>query len=249
VKLHAFGRFEIELDGQRLEFSGKSPRRVLALLKAIVAGGPVPLPSSRLVDTLWADEEGDAGRKALEVCLVRLRKLLGHTDSVIVRDEQISLNRSLCWVDAWAFADLVESVESGSELPRALARLGAHALDLYRGNLLPADGENRSVIVSRLRLRDQLIRLVSLLGKQMESDGRWDEALACYRRGIDADELAEEFYQGVMRCHAATGRSAEGIATYRRLRQTLSVVLGLNPSTQTEQLVQLLRGEQGRPQA
>ena len=45
VKIHALGRFEIELDGQRLEFSGKAPRRVLALLKAIVAGGPAPLPA------------------------------------------------------------------------------------------------------------------------------------------------------------------------------------------------------------
>ena len=249
VKIHALGRFEVELDGQRLEFTGKAPRRVLALLKAIVAGGPAPLSASHLVDSLWPDEEGDAGRKALEVCLVRLRKLVGHTEAVLVRDEQISLNRSLCWVDAWAFTNLVEAIESGDESPRASARLGTHALDLYRGNLLPADGENRTVIVARLKLRDLLARLVSRLGQEMEAEGRWDEALACYRRGIDADELAEEFYQGVMRCHAATGRSAEGIATYRRLRQTLSVVLGLTPSTQTEQLVQLLREERGRPQA
>ena len=64
-----------------------------------------------------------------------------------------------------------------------------------------------------------------------------------YRRGIDADELAEEFYQGVMRCHAAMGRTAEGMAAFRRLRQTLSVVLGVKPSQKSEQLMQLL----GRP--
>ena len=164
-----------------------------------------------------------------------------------MRDEQISLNRSLCWVDAWTFTELVDIIQSSEQSSRAMARLGTHALDLYRGNLLPADGDDRTVIVSRLKLRDQLIRLVSALGEQMEADGRWDEALACYRRGIDADELAEEFYQGVMRCHAATGRSAEGIATYRRLRQTLSVVLGLKPSTQTEQLAQLLKDERTGP--
>jgi len=64
--------------------------------------------------------------------------------------------------------------------------------------------------------------------------------LECYRRGIEADELAEEFYQGVMRCHAAMGRTAEGMAAYRRLRQTLSVVLGVQPSESSEQLMQLL---------
>lgn len=247
VKIHALGRFEIECDGQTLEFSGKAPRRVLAVLKAIVAGGGKPVPSARLVDALWTDDEGDAGRKALDVSLVRLRKLLGHPEAVIVRDEQVSLNRDLCWVDAWAFADLVEMVEAGEESPMARARMGVHALELYRGNFLPADEEDRTLIVARLKLRDLFARLVSALGREMEENGNGDQALACYRRGIDADELAEEFYQGMMRCHAATGRSAEGIAVYRRLRQTLSVVLGMKPSARTEQLVQLLRDQSAGP--
>ena len=247
VRIRTLGRFEIECDGQMLEFSAKAPRRVLAVLKAIVAGEGKPAPSARLVDAIWPDDEGDAGRKALEVCLVRLRKLLGQTDAVVVRDEKVSLNRQLCWVDAWAFADMVVMVESGDENPKVLSRLGNHALDLYKGNLLPADEEDRTVIMARLKLRDQFTRLVSALGQQMEASGNWDQALACYRRGIDADELSEEFYQGVMRCHAATGRPAEGLAVYRRLRQTLSLVLGLKPSTRSEQLVQLLRGERAGP--
>jgi two-component SAPR family response regulator len=220
---------------------------VLALLKAIVAGGGVPVPSARLVDTLWPDEEGDAGAKALGVCLVRLRKLLGHAEAVVVRDEQVSLNRDLCWVDAWAFTDMVRMVESGDGSTQPITRPGMHAVELYRGSLLPADDQDGAIIVTRLKLRDMHAQLVSTVGQQMEASGNWKQALACYRRGIDADELAEEFYQGMMRCHAATGRSAEGIAVYRRLRQTLSVVLGLQPSSSTEQLVQLLRDERAGP--
>jgi two-component SAPR family response regulator len=49
------------------------------------------------------------------------------------------------------------------------------------------------------------------MGRQMEAGGNWDQALACYRRGIDADELAEEFYQGMMRCHAATGPATHSL--------------------------------------
>jgi DNA-binding SARP family transcriptional activator len=247
VRIRALGRFEIECDGETLEFSGKAPRRVLAVLKSLVAGGGIAVPSARLVDTLWPDEEGDAGGKALGVCLVRLRKLLGHAEAVVVRDEQVSLNRHLCWVDAWAFTDLVKIVESGGEPPQSRSRLGMHALELYRGSLLPADEEDGTIIVARLKLRDIHAQLVSTVGQQMEASGDWRQALNCYRHGIEADELAEEFYQGMMRCHAATGRSAEGIAVYRRLRQTLSVVLGLQPSNQTEQLVQLLRDESAGP--
>jgi pentatricopeptide repeat protein len=65
----------------------------------------------------------------------------------------------------------------------------------------------------------------------------------CYARGLDADDLAESFYQGLMRCHAAQGRIAEGIAVFRRLRQTLSVVLGVAPSTASEALVRRLHDQ------
>ncbi len=53
----------------------------------------------------------------------------------------------------------------------------------------------------------------------------------------DADDLTEEFFQGLMRCYAAQGRRAEAMSAFRRLRHALSVNLGLNPSAATEALV------------
>jgi len=226
VKILTLGRFEVLCEEQKLAFSGKAPRKVLAVLKAIVAGGGEAIAITNLVDGLWPDEEGDAGRKAFDVALVRLRRLLGNSEAVIVRDERVALNRDVCWVDAWAFARSVEMIEREEGTALALRRAGEQALRSYRGTFLPADPEDKSTVVMRLRLRDLLARLVSALGRQYEASGEWEAALACYRRGIDADELAEEFYQGVMRCHAAMGRAAEGMAAFRRLRQTLSVVLG-----------------------
>jgi LuxR family maltose regulon positive regulatory protein len=248
VKIHTLGRFEVLCDDQKLEFPGKAPRKVLAVLKVIVTGGGEAVPIAHLTDALWPDEDGDAARKAFDVALVRLRRLLGDANAVSVKDEQIALNRDVCWVDAWSFARNASMVERGEGTPQALRRLGQRALDYYRGAFLPAEPEDKGVVVARLKLRDQLARLVSALGRQFEATGDWEAALACYRRGIDADELAEEFYQGVMRCHAAAGRTAEGIATFRRLRQTLSVVLGVKPSAKSEQLMQLL-GRSGPEQS
>ena len=240
LKILTLGRFEISCDGQKVEYKGKAPRKVLAVLKAIVTAGGEPVAVAHLIDALWPDEEGDAGRKAFDVTLVRLRRLLGNADAVIVRDGQVGLNRDLCWVDAWAFAHNVETIERGVGTPEALLRMGQRALEAYRGSFLHAEPEDKAIVVMRLKLRDLLARLVSALGQQLEAAAEWEAALACYRRGIDADELAEEFYQGVMRCHSALGRSAEGLVTFRRLRQTLSVVLGIKPSAKSEQLMQLL---------
>jgi len=240
VKIFTLGRFEVLCDDQKLDFPGRAPRKVLAVLKAIVAGGGEAVAIAHLTDAFWPDEEGDAARKAFDVALVRLRRLLGNAEAVIVRDEQVALNREVCWVDAWTFARNVEVVERGEGTPQVLLRAGQRALESYRGAFLPADAEDKSVLVIRLKLRDLLSRLVSAVGRQLEATGEWEAALACYRRGIEADELAEEFYQGVMRCHAATGRTAEGMAAFRRLRQTLSVVLGVKPSERSERLMQLL---------
>jgi DNA-binding SARP family transcriptional activator len=237
IRIRTLGSFEVYRDGEKLEFSSRAPRKVLALLREIVAGGGEPVASSQLVDALWVDEEGDAGRKSLDVSLVRLRKLLGGSETVIVRDEQVTLNVDVCWVDAWAFGRLGEMVE---RCEGDLRRLGWRALELYRGSFLSGADETRQTVVTRLKLRDKLARLVSALGGQLEENQEFENAIECYRRGIDADELAEEFYQGVMRCHAAMGRPAEGMAAYRRLRQTLSVVLGVQPSEGSEQLMQLL---------
>ena len=86
-----------------------------------------------------------------------------------------------------------------------------------------------------------LARVLESIGAQLEEAGEWDQARACYQRGIEADELVEEFYLGLMRCYRALGRPAEGIAVFRRLRQTLSVVLGVAPSQGAETMLQALR--------
>ena len=65
--------------------------------------------------------------------------------------------------------------------------------------------------------------------------------MALYRRGIEADELAEDFYRGLMRCHQRREERAEALSAYRRLKHVLSVTLGIQPSAATEALATQLR--------
>lgn len=99
------------------------------------------------------------------MALVRLRRLLGHPEAVIVREETVALNRSVCWVDAWSFGHDVAAMERGEGTPRALLRAGQRALESYRGPFLPTDPEDKSIMVMRLKLRDQLARLVAALAE------------------------------------------------------------------------------------
>ena len=74
------------------------------------------------------------------------------------------------------------------------------------------------------------------LGEQLEAKRDWERAIDLYRRGLEADNLAESFYRGLMRALAATGDQAEALNAFRRCRELLSIVLGIKPSAETDRL-------------
>ena len=239
VKIRTLGTFELYVNDQLVEFVGKAPKKPLALLKALIANGGRQVPEERLLDALWPDEEADAARKSLDITVLRLRKLLGSIETIVVSDELIGLNPQLCWTDVWAFERRNAQTEAADGEAGTFA--AAAAVALYRGNFLPADAEEPWTVKARERLRAKFVRLVESVAQVDEAAGHWEKAMAHYLKGLEADDLVEAFHLGLMRCYRALGRPAEAMTTYRRLRQTLSVVLGIAPSPAAEALAQELR--------
>jgi DNA-binding SARP family transcriptional activator len=226
VRIFTLGRFEAQVNGERLEFSRKLPRKTLLLLKAIVALGGRDVPEQALCDALWGDEEGDAARNALSITVLRLRKLLGSNESIIHQGGKVLLNPEMCWVDAWVFEARLS--DTGFDSQKVLA--------LYGGTFLPEDeGESWSV-APRERLRGKFIDALSRYSVALESEGDLSGAFQCYMRGIDADPIVESFPLGLMRCYERLGKRTEALSVYRRLKHTLSVVLGVPPSDATQRL-------------
>ncbi len=229
VKIYTFGKFELLIDGQPAIFSRKLPKKTLALLKAIIALGGKDVPEQRLIDALWPDADGDSAQRSLSASLHRLRKLLVHADAVRLSGGALSLSEQLCWVDAFAFERQIACDGDSDAFGRALA--------LYRGTFLIDEDSSPWLAPFREHLRSRFTDAVGKLGKTLEDNGRDDEAIALYSRGIEADNLIESFYQGLMRCHERLGQEAEAINTYRRLRNILSITLGVEPSTRSRQLI------------
>jgi len=97
-------------------------------------------------------------------------------------------------------------------------------------------------------LRGKSIDALSGYGATLESEGDSPGAVRCYMRGIDADPIVESFHQGLMRCYERLGKRTEALSVYRRLKHTLSVVLGVPPSDAVQRLFQdmLRRQAEGR---
>jgi two-component SAPR family response regulator len=92
----------------------------------------------------------------------------------------------------------------------------------------------------RERLRSKFLRNVEKLGNYWRQSNQWEKALDCYLKGLDVDDLAEEFYLGVMICYRQLGRKNDALATHKRYRRILSSIHGLEPSIKIETLYKRL---------
>lgn len=233
LEIRTLGGFSVLSDGEPLAFSRKAPKKPITLLKAIVAFGGRDVAESRLIDALWPD--GEAADEALAINLHRLRKLLGNADAIRVHGGRIGLDPDICRVDAWSFERLADRAAAGEPLDACLHR-SQQLLALYRGNFLADDGNAPWTVSMRERLRMKFVRHVATTADRLCRAKECRHVVDACQRGIDTDDLIESFYQQLMRCHLCLGNVAEGLATYRRLKQTLSLILGIAPAAASERL-------------
>jgi LuxR family transcriptional regulator, maltose regulon positive regulatory protein len=116
-----------------------------------------------------------------------------------------------------------------------IGRAARRLLDAYPGPLLGTE-DHAWVVKPRDAMRARFVRMLSRLGECLERTGDWVTAIDVYRRGLEADNLAESIYRGLMRALAANGDRAEAMTAFRRCRELLSIVLGVKPAVETERL-------------
>ena len=247
INVRTLGGFAVEVRGEPLRFEGKSQRKPLDLLKALIALGGRDVPAHVLIELLWPEPLEDGGQKALEITVHRLRRLLRCDDAIRVTDRRVTLDAALVWVDAWTLERMLATlVGTGGGPEPAIDRLEAaaiRALELYRGEFLAGEPDASWLVPIRNRIAGRFQRLVLRLGDHWEARAQWGRALALYARATELDTLAELFYRRQMVCLREQGMRAEAIGVYRRCRQTLSVVLGVAPTAETEALFHELRAD------
>ena len=238
IELRTLGHFEILKDGEPLHVEGKTQRKPMGLLKALVALGGVGVPEDRLIDILWADSLDGGGQKALDVTLHRLRKLLGHDNALQVTDRQVSLNPEIVWVDLWVLerqlATTIPIVPASARSAHQLELAAAAIFPLYCGPFLDDEPETAWILPVRNRIASRWRSFVGGLGEYREAQGEWARAAELYRRAVEFDPMAETFYCRHMVCLREMGQRSEAIDVFRRCRQMLSVTLGIQPAPGTE---------------
>jgi LuxR family transcriptional regulator, maltose regulon positive regulatory protein len=239
IKICTLGSFRLMREDRLLVFKGKLPRKPLELLKLLVCAGAEGLPSPAVADKLWPELDADAALNNLDTNIHRLRKVLGIETAIKSSDGRVSINAAQCWVDAWAFERLAVQAAQAEECVDA--DHGNVALELYRGHFLNEEAEQPWAVGYRARMRDRFLSLTRALGTRLQSSGDVRTATKLYERALVLDNLAEPLYRDLMHCLREQGEAVEALKVYRRCRELLSIMLGMEPSKETQALAATLR--------
>jgi len=242
LKIYTLGRFGLVRDGKPLRFTRKAQEKPLALLKVLIALGGREVHEEHIADALWPEADGDLAHKSFATTLWRLRKLIGYPDAIQLSDRKLTLDPRYSWVDAWAFERIIRQAESAwkqgmkeNDMAYAIS-LVQKALDFYQGPFLAAEANAYWVISLRERLQNRFLRTVKRLCEYWKQIGQHENAVECFQRSIEVDDLAEDFYQDLMTCYWQLGRRTDALSIYERYKETVSTKLGVEPSPEVNRL-------------
>lgn len=164
LKIYALGGFELEKNGQPFEYPGRTPQKLLALLKLLIIAGEKGVSELQISEALWPEAEGDAAHSAFTTSLQRLRNLIGEA-AVRHQAGVASLDRRRCWVDAWEFEGMLESAEFGVRNVEQADRVGVrdgNAVALVQNEKLPLPGGKRAGVRGKPELLQRFEKALQL---------------------------------------------------------------------------------------
>jgi DNA-binding SARP family transcriptional activator len=224
VEVKLLGPLELAVDGRPVELRRKKTRALLALL-ALRAGEVVS--RDRLVEELWGETPPKAAVGSLQNLVSELRKLIG-VDFVVTRPPGYVLE-----LDRQQVAHRFEqAVRQGSDLREALS--------LWRGPALAdlafepfAQSEIQRLEELRTRAREELY------DAELEA-GRHAQLVSELEALVAEHPLRERARRQLMLALYRSGRQADALEVYRQARKAFVEELGIDPSSELQQLEQAI---------
>jgi predicted ATPase/DNA-binding SARP family transcriptional activator len=235
LEVRLLGPVEVRRDGRPVHLGGPRQRALLALLA--IRPGHVRTVDD-LIEELWSGEPPDGAATSLRSYISRLRRSLGDERSIAGRDGGYVLNLRPEAIDSIRFESLVRLGEQAHADRRptiAQARL-REAEAIWFGApfgeaiAIPALGLE-AVRLEELHLRATELRLDAAL-ELGESASLIDEL----ERLVHASPYHERLWRHLMLALYRAGRQADALAAYRRARAQLREELGIEPSSELQEL-------------
>jgi DNA-binding SARP family transcriptional activator/Tfp pilus assembly protein PilF len=214
------------VDGAVREVSGLRRKAILAIL-ALHAGEIVS--TDLMADVVWGDDAPATALNTLQSHVSHLRTVLGSKEAILAKPPGYVLDLADEGTDVRLAEGLLRQARQLTDPADAAAQL-REALALWRGTPL-ADVTGIAWIehqADRLGLLQEQIKRALAEARLMS--GEHALLVPELERMVADHPLDEGLHEQLMLALYRTGRQADALATYHRLRMTLDEQLGIDPS-------------------
>ncbi|HXZ72046.1 MAG TPA: ABC transporter substrate-binding protein, partial [Streptosporangiaceae bacterium] len=239
MEIRLLGAIEVCADGILLPLGGPRQRAVLADL-ALHAGQAVP--TSQLIDDLWGQRPPASAKSTLESYISRLRHVLNASGAagaqLVTRPGGYLLDAAAPCVDVGQFRDLAARGSAAAERGDAAAAVGllSSALALWRGPALADVRDAPFAVLAGQRLEDERLATIENLVEARLALGQHRELLPELEALIAGFPFRERFHAQLMLALYRSGRQADALAAFSRVRETLTSELGVEPGRELREL-------------
>ncbi|MGH3349226.1 MAG: BTAD domain-containing putative transcriptional regulator [Nocardioides sp.] len=205
--------------------------KLQGMLSRLVVSAGMPVSIDSLIEELWPDAAPETATNQVHGYVSRLRKLLSDGALVGTRSAGYELLLGPADTDAMVFETLATDGRIALEAGRAdhAAASLRQALDLWEGPALgnPLRGPAR-IEADRLDELRSVIR-EAWADAEIRRGRAAADLVAELRAMVDMEPLREHRWELLLRALHESGRTAEALASYRRVYRLLGQELGVSP--------------------
>jgi predicted ATPase/DNA-binding SARP family transcriptional activator len=239
MDVRLLGSVEVSSAGVLLTLGGPRQRAVLAAL-ALRSGHTVS--TVQLIDDLWGDRPPASAKPTLESYVSRLRRVLAAAGadgvSLVTRPSGYMLDVVPDQLDVRQFRDL--AARGGDAFARGDAATAVgllrSALGLWRGPALADVREAAFAAVAARHLEEEWLTAHENLVEAKFCLGQHREAVPELEALIAGSPYRERFHAQLMLALYRSGRQAEALSAFSRVRDVLAEDLGIEPGRELREL-------------
>jgi DNA-binding SARP family transcriptional activator/tetratricopeptide (TPR) repeat protein len=226
VQVRLLGPIDVMDDGQLRLVGGLRRKAVLATL-ALHAGRVVS--ASRLAEVLWDGDPPATAVNTLQRHVSDLRTVLGSKSAIVARPPGYLLGIGTDGTDVQVAERLLRQGTQAQDPAHGVRWLRA-ALALWRGQGLEDLAEVAGLEDEARRLEMLRLEVERALSDARLAAGEHVELVADLERMAAGQPLDERVHGQLILALYRSGRQADALARYDRLRRTLAEQLGIDPS-------------------
>jgi DNA-binding SARP family transcriptional activator len=236
------GSFSVQSGSVML--SGASPRaqNLWKLFKFILTNRDHPIPTERLIELLWPDDDCENPIKALYSLMYRLRTLLNSgevpkQDYILFQHNTYIWNKSApCDIDVENFDRLITRGADLSLTPSARIDAYKQALSLYHGDYLSESSMEDWILPWSNYYKRLYSTAVRELAKLLLDEGDYAGVVRICEQAIERDPYEEALHEMLINGLICMGQLTQAMTHYNYISNLLYKELGVQPSDRLQKL-------------